>query len=57
MNQQKVAELLENEEFLEFVLRAAEDMIVHATTEDLAVFGFGSLDDAIEAFAMHKAEG
>ena len=54
MNEQEAAELFANEEFLEFVLRSAEDMLIHATPEDLAVFGFGSVQDAIEAFAAHK---
>jgi len=37
-------------EFCEFVLREAENTIVHATVEELAEFGFGSMEDAIKAY-------
>lgn len=46
-------ELVNDEEFAEFVLREAERTIVHATMEELAVFGFGTLEDAIEAYQKH----
>lgn len=39
--------------FCEFVLREAERTIVHATIEELAVFGFGSLRDAINSYQEH----
>jgi hypothetical protein len=45
--------LCENVEFLEFLLCEAEATLVHATAEDLAVFGFGSIEDAVEAYKEH----
>jgi hypothetical protein len=44
------AELTNDGGFCEFILREAEDTIVHASIEDLAVFGFGSLEGAIESY-------
>jgi hypothetical protein len=43
-------DLIKDGEFAEFVLREAESTIVHASVEELAVFGFGSLEDAIESY-------
>jgi hypothetical protein len=48
-----VVELTNDNEFCEFVLRGAEDTMIHASVEDLAVFGFGSLEDAIESYREH----
>jgi hypothetical protein len=50
MEGREITELFANNEFLEFVLRGAEGMLAHATGEDLAVFGFGSVEAAVEAF-------
>lgn len=51
-----VAELTNDEEFCEFVLRHAEEAIVDASVEDLAMFGFGNLEDAIESYREHLEE-
>jgi hypothetical protein len=48
-----VAELTSNDEFCDFVLREAEDTIGYASVEELAVFGFGSLEDAIESYRAY----
>jgi hypothetical protein len=47
-------ELTTDIEFAEFVLREAEDTLVYASLEELAVFGFGSLEDAIGAYQAHQ---
>jgi|GEM_PF-3258334 len=47
-------ELIGDMDFCDFVLREAERTIVHATVEELAIFGFGNLEDAIEAYREHK---
>lgn len=56
MNEKEVAEFFKDIEFLEFISREAEKMLAHTTDEDLAIFGFGSVEDAIEAF-KEKREG
>jgi hypothetical protein len=45
-----ISELINDNEFCEFILREAERTIVHASVEDLAVFGFGSLEDAVDSY-------
>lgn len=43
-------ELVSDNGFAEFILRRAEGTIVDATLEELAIFGFGNLEDAIKAY-------
>ena len=37
-------------DFLDFVSREFDRTVQHATVEDMAVFAFGSLEDAIKSF-------
>jgi hypothetical protein len=46
----------DNPTFMEFVLREAEATLVHATVEELAMFGFGSIEAAIEAFKQQEQQ-
>lgn len=46
-------ELVADEEFYYFILKEAEDMIAECSLEDLAKFGFGNLEDAVEAYKEH----
>jgi hypothetical protein len=50
MTKQEIALYTDNPDFMDFVLRHAEAMLVHATIEELATFGFGDIQSAIEAF-------
>lgn len=43
-------ELVNDDEFAEFILHAAEHMLTNCTLEELAVLGFGTLEDALEAY-------
>ncbi len=46
----KKEEILNDPEFHKFVLREFEDTIQHALVEDLAVFAFGNIKEALKAF-------
>lgn len=43
-----------NPDFQEFLGREFDHTAVHATTEELAEFAFGSIKEAIEGFEQHK---
>lgn len=48
-------ELVSDDEFAEFVLHEAEHAITYCSLEELAVFGFGGLEEAHEAYQAHKS--
>ena len=50
-------EILDDSEFYEFVLREFEDTVQYALVEDLAIFAFGSVDEAISCFHEKNKNG
>ncbi len=49
-------EILDSTDFQEFVLREFEDMTSYSTTEEMAEYVFGSIEEAIQIYENREIE-